>query len=116
MARRKSPVPRFPTPEEIERKIDASKDLWFERTKKGFNEYWFTWYNMVYPSLVDRVLSLPPKTDNIDANIDRRVKPIARLMHDLAPRYRRLRAQYEKMKAQEKASAVTTPPPIPVPA
>lgn len=113
MARRKSPVPRFPTPEEIEKKIDSAKDVWYENTKNGFKEYWFTWYNMVYPALVDRVLSLPEKGSNIDANVDNRVKPIARLMHDLAPRYRKLRAQYEKMKAQEKASAVVPPPPIP---
>ena len=72
-----------------ERKIEASKDTWYENTIEGFREDWSEWYSgHIRPVLARLLPRLPRKTDNIEENVRRRVIPVAKAISEASKRYR----------------------------
>jgi len=72
-----------------ERKIEASKDTWYENTVEGFRTDWREWYGgYVRPALARLIPRLPKKTGDIEENVRRRVTPVAKLISEVSARYR----------------------------
>lgn len=70
-------------------KIEASKDLWASATIEGFRTDWMVWMTQfVEPQLRGLISRLPPKTDDVRANIVNRVIPVAEIIRRSAQRYR----------------------------
>lgn len=82
---------KYPSPFEAATRyitgVELSRDKWVQRAREGMTQYqaWFTGFaNTVYPVIA----GLPPKTGNVDVDIDNRVKPVARAIKSLAMSYR----------------------------
>ena len=72
-----------------ERKIEASKDTWYENTVEGFRTDWTEWYGgFIRPTLARLLPRLPRKTGNIEENVRRRVTPVAKAISQASARYR----------------------------
>lgn len=90
---RKRGIPKAPEEvlSEIETDISNAKDRWATNTIRGFRSDWNEWYsNYVFPALVTELNRLPDRTDDINANIDNRAKPIAHLISRRSKDYRRM--------------------------
>lgn len=92
---------KYPSPTEAVARyttgIELSKDKWVKRAIEGSTQYqvWFTGFaNNVYPVIA----TLPPKTGNVDVDVDNRVKPVARAIKELAASYRVTKIQ-QKLRA-----------------
>jgi len=71
------------------RKIEASKDTWYENTIDGFEVDWKEWYGgYVRPALARLLPRLPRKTGNIEENVRNRVTPVSKLISEVSARYR----------------------------
>ena len=72
-----------------ERKIEASKETWYENTVEGLRTDWREWYDgFIRPPLARLLPRLPKKTGNIEENVRRRVTPVAKLISEASARYR----------------------------
>jgi len=73
----------------IERKIEASKDTWYENTVEGFRTDWNEWYGgFVRPVLARLIPRLPKKTADIKTNLLNRSYPVCRAISEVSARYR----------------------------
>ena len=83
---------KYPTPEEARRHfetgVELAKEKYVSRAKEGATDYetWFVGFaGKVYPI----VATLPdPAGLTIEERIDRRVKPVAKIIHELSISYR----------------------------
>ena len=71
------------------RKIEASKESWYEETVEGFEKDWAEWYGgFVRPVLARLIPRLPKKTADIKTNLLNRSYPVCRAISEVSARYR----------------------------
>jgi hypothetical protein len=100
---------KYPTPEEaksnFEDGVDHAKDKWVERTKKGADKY-LMWFAGFASELYPVIATLPDRTGNPEENVERRVKPVAKKISEIAKLYRKAKIEAIKKEAKELAESL----------
>jgi len=83
---------KYPLPDEAASRyvsgVELAKEKWVTRCREG-SEAFQTWFAGFAKAVYPLVATLPDKTGDPEKNVDLRVKPVAKKIHELAKAYRK---------------------------